>query len=228
MKRILILYSLIIVSNCISASKAALRSQELQPVILKEDQPSRVSLGRTYNNYKGSRVLASKKRTYPFLDQMEELLYPGRDFKKENPGKRLERLEIATFGAKQVGSIPERTGKLESEVESWQIANAQALSIVNSRTRPNTKEHAFKVEKQRREPNNQRRNASPVTNQQQFTAQQQQFIPYQAYPPPNQYALNQTPRTRRREIDYDYENYRTANPLIRSIGRKTIDALFSL
>lgn len=220
MKRILILFSYILLSSTSSAN-AVLRAQELQPIILKEERPSTLSRGRTYNNYKGSRVLASKKKTYPFLDQMEELLYPGRSFEKENPGKRLERLEIATFGAKQSGLIPERTTKLESEVESWQIANAQALAIINSRTKPNNKEHAFTIEKERRVHNTNQRNPRQARRQESFT-------PYQAYPAPNQYAFNQAPQNRRREVDYDYENYRTANPLIRTLGRKTIDALFSL
>jgi len=203
--------TLILFSILMSPVSAVLQSQELQPVILKEYQLSTVTAGRTYNNYRGSRVLASKKRTYPFLDQMEELLYPGKDFEKENPGKRLERLEIATFGSKQAGSIPDRITKLESEVESWQIANAQALTIINSRTQPNNKEQAFSVEKQAR------------VNQRNIQ-QAPQIQPYTSYNSPNQY---QQMNPRKREIDYDYENYRMANPLIRSIGRKAINALFS-
>lgn len=203
MNLLLIFFSLFILPV-----QARLIEQELVPVVLKESRPISTTAGRTYNNYQGSRILASKKKNYPFLDQMEELLYPGKNFQAENPGKRLERIEIAVIGTKQQGSIPERVSRLESEVESWQLANAQALAIINSRTQPDTKNHAYNIPKQPAVIN-------PTANQ------------YQYQQPNYAYSTNVQANQRTRTIDYDYQNYRLASPLIQNIGRKAVNLMFS-
>lgn len=204
MKLILIFCSLIMLPAC-----ANFKSQELQPVIPPKEENSSVMLGRTYNVFQGSRILASKKRNYPFLDQLEELVYPGKNFESENPGKRLERLEIAVFGNKQNGSIAERTESLEQEIEGWQIANAQALSIINSKTQASKTDTAF--------------------NYQEPEKQNLRHQAYSSSAPYPQYSLQSTVQARSipRTIDYDYQNYRMASPLIRDMGRRTIDLLFS-
>lgn len=211
MWQILILFSIFL------PVKADLQAQELKPVTLREKSIAPISIGRTYNNYKGSRILASKKRTYPFLTQMEELLYPGMLFESENPGKRLERLEIAVFGSKQKGSINNRVSRIKSEVEAWQIANAQALEIVNSKTQASKEDRAFKYQSPRKN----------TFRQVAYTAPRQPVSFYQPQPPKYNYSTSVQATPYRRQIDYDYQNYRMASPLIRDIGRRTIDVLFS-
>lgn len=73
------------------------------------------------------RLIPPKQKNYPLLEQLESLLFPKYDFKEDNPGKRLERLELASFGDVQKGSIKSRLDKLKAEIESWQIANASPI-----------------------------------------------------------------------------------------------------
>lgn len=89
------------------------------------------TVGRTFTHFEGARILAPKEKSYPFLDQLEYLLFPSLDFKKQNPGKRLQRLEMAVFGEKQKGKIKNRLNKLQNEVDSWQIANMQTTEKLN-------------------------------------------------------------------------------------------------
>lgn len=72
------------------------------------------------------RILAPKQKSYPVLEALEAELYPHKNFSKEAPQKRLERVEIATFGEIQSGSLKDRIDKLKLELQNWQIA--QALS----------------------------------------------------------------------------------------------------
>jgi len=194
---------------------AKLIEQELQPVRSSRQEFRSLTEGRTYNNYDGVRVLASKKKTYPFLDQMEELLYPGQKFSEENPGNRMERLEIAVFGNKQKGAIPSRVDKLKQEVENWQLANAQALNIINSRTQVDNKNHAYNIEKQGVPSNYKLESSTNAVN-----------YNYQSYTTPAQYSQQVYARPRR-TVDYDYQNYRLAAPLFQNIGRRSIDSFFS-
>ena len=177
--------------------------------------------GRTYNHKAGNRILAPKTKTYPFLDQLEYLLYPSMDFKKEHPGKRLERLEMSVFGAKQDGSIAIRLTKLQQEVDAWQIANMRPLDGLNSNTLQ--KEHlretsAFAYQENKSTSN--RRTLAPRGRQQpgysNYPVQQSAYV--------NSYSSH-FPK-QRNQVDYDYQNYRMAAPLLQTIGRKGIQALF--
>ncbi len=69
------------------------------------------------------RLLATRMKAYPVLDRLETLLYPNRNFKREEPAARLVRIEVAVFGVKQIGTINERLQKLDNELASWQIAS---------------------------------------------------------------------------------------------------------
>ena len=71
------------------------------------------------------RILAPKQKSYPVLEDLEAELYPHKNFSKEAPQKRLERIEIASFGEIQSGSIKQRIEKLKLELQNWQIAQAQ-------------------------------------------------------------------------------------------------------
>jgi len=71
------------------------------------------------------RALAPKQKSYPVLEALEAELYPHKNFSKEAPQKRLERIEIASFGEIQSGSIKQRIEKLKLELQNWQIAQAQ-------------------------------------------------------------------------------------------------------
>ncbi len=91
------------------------------------------------------RLLAPKIKTYPFLNQLELLLYPNRNFRSENPNQRLERLEMAVFGTKQQGNISIRLNNLKEELDKWQIGNMQAMK----NTRQNTERSEPNIEKER-------------------------------------------------------------------------------
>ncbi len=160
------------------------QEQTLQPLSEPNTQPQR--------------LLAPKIKTYPFLNQLELLLYPSQNFKSENPSQRLERLEMAVFGTKQHGNISTRLNNLKEELDNWQIGNMQAMK--------NTKQNS-----ERLQPNIER-----------------EKITYPNYNNPNTTPLAaavniQRPVTR----DYQYMNYRLATPLLQNIGRRTIDAFFN-
>lgn len=209
----LLLICLSILSSITVSAK--LLEQELHPATsLRQDSYS-VSEGRTYNNYNGARILASKKKTYPFLDQLEELLYPGQKFSEENPGSRMERLEIAVFGNKQSGDIPNRVNKLKQEIENWQLANAQALNIINSRTQIDTKNHAYHNTNRNEESNHK---LESNTNAVHYN--------YQSHTAPTHHSQQVYARPRR-TVDYDYQNYRLAAPLMQNLGRRGIESLFT-
>jgi hypothetical protein len=70
----------------------------------------------------------AKAKSYPILESLELKLYPSQDFRQEQPGHRLERIEIAMFGSIQSGSISDRVERLRSEVANWQIATASPIS----------------------------------------------------------------------------------------------------
>ena len=70
------------------------------------------------------RLLAPSKKSYPVLENLEKKLYPQKNFSDDSPQKRLERIEIGTFGEIQSGSIKERINNLEAEFTNWQIASA--------------------------------------------------------------------------------------------------------
>ncbi len=121
--------------------------QELQPVILNHNSQQIYSQGNNYNDFKDVRITGPKRKSYPILDQFESKLYPRHNFKKENPSRRLERLEIAVFGNKQKGSIKKRVTSLKAELEAWQIANEQVSEILDSKRRAQKR----RKEKQKRQ-----------------------------------------------------------------------------
>ncbi|MDD9898249.1 MAG: hypothetical protein OXU45_04520 [Candidatus Melainabacteria bacterium] len=188
----------------VQASDRRLLEQKLQPVIINPMTDSSVMAGRTYNHHGQVRTLAPKTKSYPFLDQLEFMIYPGRNFKLEKPGKRLERLEVAVFGDKQSGAIPKRLSKLEDEITSWQIANAQAMEIVNSSKKEN---QVFNL------PKPVKANKAPIVK---------------PYPPPmvmpNPYWSNKNVTAKK--VDYDYMNYRMGAPLMQHTAKRLLDLMF--
>lgn len=80
-----------------------------------------------------TRSLPSKRKSYPLLEQIERELYPSHNFRDESPGKRLERLEVATFGEKQHGHVASRLKALRTEIETWHMANAGKADFKDSR-----------------------------------------------------------------------------------------------
>ena len=179
----------------------AYQEMKLKPVYIEQSSVSKMQQGRTYNYHEGSRILAAKKASFPILDQYEKLLFPQKDFSKEKAKARLERIEIAVHGNIQKGSVKHRLNLLENEITAWQIANYQTLKILNTQEKD---PHAFSYQ-------NYQAKAQPH---------------YQANP--YQQPRIQTISNRQRKVDYDYENYRMANPIIRDIGRRSVRALFDL
>ncbi|MEY3369929.1 MAG: hypothetical protein RLZZ361_599 [Cyanobacteriota bacterium] len=80
------------------------------------------------------RILAPKQKSYPVLEALESELYPQKNFSKEAPQKRLERIEIATFGEIQSGGIKERIDNLKIELQNWQIAKVQVTPAVTPKS----------------------------------------------------------------------------------------------
>ncbi len=148
-----LVYSLLLVWH---SAQASLEEQELQEITIP-------------------RLMPSKIKTYPVLEALEKKLYPLRNFQKDNPNQRLERLEIAILGDKQSGSISERIHKLEETLSSWEIANSTP-------TKPNL--HQAPIH--------------PIISQ----------APQQIRP--------------KRQIDYQYMNYRASMPIIQNIARRGI------
>lgn len=203
------------------------RSQPLNIDSLKQEDKYK-SQDRTYKHYEGTRVLAPKQKTYPFLDQLEYLLFPSFDFKKENPGKRLERLEVSVFGNKQKGKIVNRLHKLEEEINGWQIANMRAMSSIASKTKTEDKNsHAFinpepegrsLVSKRTSLRRNRR---APVTPYSSYSGAYQNLYP-NAYP--NQYPSRYSNRFQQNSFDRSTE--RVAVPLMRQLGSRSIREIF--
>ena len=145
------------------------------------------------------RELAPQKRRYPVLEQLEAWLYPQKNFQDENPGHRLERLEIAILGHTVTGlnySISERVQKLQEEVQSWQIAKQPQINI-----------------------------HKPKPSPPQIQQPQANFYHYQSYRQP--YFQNNYSKARSyNNYDYDRANYQTARSLIHNVGRRAIDTIF--
>ena len=193
----LILFSLVFSWQAAFAYEA----QELKPVHLNQNEFQASQAGRTYNYHDKSRILASKKASFPILDQYEALLFPQKDFKEQKPKERLGRIEIAVHGDIQKGSIKHRLNLLENEITAWQIANYQTLEILNQKQ---NSQHAYT-----QVANNQVPQRQPNVRR----------MPQQTYRP--QYRQS-------KKRDYDYENYRMASPIIKDIGRRSVRALFEL
>lgn len=180
----------------------------LKPVQIRNTNFNRMQLGRTYNYYDGSRILAAKEANFPILEQYEALLFPQKKevFAREKPKARLERIEIAVHGNIQTGSVKHRLNLLENEITGWQIANYQTLQILDTKAK-NSNAFSYPNNHMAQKRTSARRN--PIAYQRQAITQRQ--------------SINQ-----RKAVDYNYQNYRTANPLIRDIGRRSIRALFEL
>ncbi len=138
---------IVILLMLMNLNLSAIKASEFQPHKLKPTLDSSLTKGRTYNHYRKVRVIAPKAKKYPVLDQFESLLYPEKDFSKEHPGKRLERIEIAVLGDKLDNglTIKERVNKVKSELISWQIANEMTLDILElpEYEKQNTASHAY-------------------------------------------------------------------------------------
>ncbi len=146
------------------------------------------------------RLFAPKKKIYPFLDQLELLLYPNKNFKSENPAQRLERLEMAVFGSKQRGNIGTRLNNLQTELENWQIGNMKVVKTQEPKKEPKLAQ------------------SKPDLNK--------EAVAYQQYSNPVIPAQASLSYQRPASRDYNYMNYRLATPLLQNIGRRTIDAFF--
>lgn len=200
------LYRIILLSLFLSSTPAiAYQEMSLQPVQVRSPQYKPMQLGRTYNYYDGSRVLAAKEANFPILEQFEKLLFPQKDFSKEKPKARLERIEIAVHGNIQKGSVKHRLNSLENEITGWQIANYQTMKILDTKE---TNSNAF---------------AYPSMQvSQKNTYIQRNYHPQGVYGAPRQNI------SQKKAVDYDYQNYRLASPVVRDIGRRSIRALFEL
>lgn len=206
MKPIVLLLILISMPVHAYQTEPQLLEQNLNPVIINQMTDSKIQTGRTYSQHDQARALAPKIKSYPFLDQLEFLIYPGRDFKLENPGKRLVRLETAVFGDEQSGAIPQRLSRLKDEITSWQIANMQAMEIVSANKK---QEAAFQ---------------SPKPEARGSKLAQVEYQPKAYYQPlPNPYS---PPNPTTKRVDYDYMNYRATTPIVQSIARKAIEVMF--
>jgi hypothetical protein len=204
---LLTLYRVCLLSLVVSNSLAAKAYTEmnLKPVHIKNNEFKQMQLGRTYNYYDGSRILAAKEAIFPILEQYETLLFPQKDFKKEKPKARLERIEIAVHGNIQNGSIKHRLNLLENEITAWQIANYQTLQILDTKQKDS---NAFAYAQNQA--------------QEKRTSIRRSSNPYQIPAYPSQRAHI----SQKKAVDYDYQNYRTASPIIRDIGRRSIRAIF--
>ncbi len=179
MKVILVLISLVLAFSLNPNVYAAYQEQELTEV--------------TVDDLKEERALPSRRKQYPILNEFEKQLYPGRNFHKEDPGKRLERIEIAVFGNKQSGGIKSRITALENELEAWTIAHAKVPSKSSSK--------------------NSKLVQTPVNQFQQ---------PYYQPAP-----VARTFTKPKKQVDYDYMNYRMVTPLIQNAGRRAISRVFA-
>jgi len=192
----------LLLSCQVLVAAATIQSQELQT--------PKLSQGRTYNRRPGSRILAPKVQRYPILEQLEYLLYPLKDFSKQKPRARLERLEIAVWGDKQKGSVAKRLDKLQQETESWQIANQQVSNLLNQDTlaqdSPN-KSHAY---------------ISPEVTAKQIAYHQPQARARQHYK--QQPFVIQSNKSK--QVDYDYQNYRLVTPIIKHMGQRGVSEMF--
>lgn len=192
--------------------------------------------GRTYNHFKGARVVPPKRKAYPILDQLEFLLFPNLDFHKEQPGKRLERLELAVFGNKQKGKITTRVTNLQNEVDSWQIANMQAVdSLAKPESLRNDKPNknlAYAAA-----PAATNNNLSRRLAQTRVRAQQNRLAPNPYQAAYNPYAMQRTmpyqqayqarpPVYNNRSTNNNAGLNRTLSPFINRLGYKTLDAIF--
>lgn len=146
------------------------------------------------------RILPPKQKTYPVLDQMEKLLFPGMNYEHDEPSHRLERLETAVFGDKQSGKISQRLVNLRSEIDNWQIANSS--SDLQSQQNQAAKQAQY----------------HPINNSTQYpntsTGTYHQFNNYNSG------------YKRARQPDYAYQNYRLLAPLIQNVGRRSINKIF--
>ena len=198
----LILFS-IIFTSILSAN--AYTEMSLKPVQINNQDFSSMQLGRTYNYQDQSRILAAKEASFPILDQYETLLFPQKNFKKEKAKQRLERIEVAVHGNIQKGSIQYRLNLLEDEITGWQIANYQTLQILDTKKQDS--------------------NAFSYNN---FDDIQTKTSARQRSPIPINHNYNQQAnyRNQNKAVDYDYQNYRMLNPILRDVGRRSVRALF--
>lgn len=170
---------------------------DLKPIHINTNEFSSMQLGRTYNYQDQSRILAAKEASFPILDQFEALLFPQKNFKKEKARQRLERIEVAVHGNIQKGSIKYRLNLLEDEITAWQIANYQTLQILDTK----------------------KQNSNAFSYNNFDEAQTKTSIRHRGT---RDLHYNQ----QNKAVDYDYQNYRMLNPIVRDVGRRSVRALF--
>ncbi len=150
------------------------------------------------------RVMPPQRKSYPILESLEKQLYPGRDFREENPNHRLERLEIAMLGSYQSGTIAERLERLRSEVVNWQIAAApvaKASPAAQLRAQtddiPPAELYALKAQERNQIANERMRYSKFLMDE----------------------------RTRARQ---ETNIVRVANPIVQRLGKRSIDGIFGV
>jgi len=150
------------------------------------------------------RAMPPRAKSYPILDSLERELYPNQDFHKEDPGHRLERLEIAMLGTRQSGTIAERLDRLRSEIANWQIAQSAPVH------RPSQVQlHA---------------RADDIPPQELYALKAQD----------RQLANNERLRYSKFLMDdrakerYENNVVRVANPIVQRLGKRTVDAMFGV
>ena len=198
----LILFS-IILSSIISAK--AYTELDLKPIHINNHKFSSMQLGRTYNYQDQSRILAAKEASFPILEQYESLLFPQKNFKKEKAKQRLERIEVAVHGNIQKGSIQYRLNLLEDEITAWQIANYQTLQILDTKKQDPSAFSYNNFDETQTRTSIRQKNARNINH---HNHQQTAY------------------RNQNKAVDYDYQNYRMMNPIVRDIGRRSVRALF--
>ncbi len=148
------------------------------------------------------RLMPPKRHAYPILESLEKELYPGIDFREEDPSERLERLEIAMLGRKQSGTISERLNKLRSEVANWQIASSSAA-------RP-TQLHAEKT--------------PDISTPERYALEAQQ----RSQMANERLRYSKFLMSERSKARYETNTVRVANPIVQRLGKYSLDAMFGI
>ncbi len=145
-----------------------------------------------------SRAMPPKRKAYPVLESLERQLYPGQDFHDENPSHRLERLEIAIFGAIQSGTIVDRLEKLGAELSNWQIASSPKPNQ-RHQLKANTNDDAqhYALEAQAR--------AQAASERMRYS----------------KFLMDERSKAR-----YETNLVRVANPIVQKFSKQTIEAMF--
>ncbi len=149
-----------------------------------------------------TRAMPPRTKSYPILESLEKQLYPNQDFREDDPGRRLERLEIAMLGARQSGTITERLERLRREVANWQIAAAPAA--------------------QRQTPTQLRAQADDIPPAELYALKAQERTQIAN----EKLRYSKLLMADRNQTRYENNVIRVANPIVQRLGKRTIDAMF--